>query len=309
MIFRKKGPSHTAMCGVKNRGRGRDRALTEGHYYCQAEKLGHVLHETSTPKWKKLFPDAKMVLSLWKTRKMTTEAAKVEVLMTRDRVPSVLTMLDDTMSLEYAERVRRESRAAEEGWKRNPFKEPLDKELEWVRQFAVLALEPHMMVSRAANFCQTADLKASAGLRRAKFLVYDGPSRMGKTELACAWFGAQYTLVANAQECVTPNLRPMLTGKFRAIVFDEGNWELCWKNKAMMQASPRPLTMAQSQCIDRCYEVMMFRVPMIICSNTFWEGCKDPEAQDWIEKNCFVVSVTQPVFEPMMSTLGSTPEQ
>ena len=158
---------------------------------------------------------------------MPTEAAKGEVLMTRDRVPSILTMLDDTMSLEYAERVRRESRPAEEGWKRNPFKEPLDKELEWVRQFAVLALEPHMMVSRAASFCQTADLKASAGLRRASILVYDGPSRMGKTELACAWFGAQYTLVANAQECVTPNLRPMLTGKFRAIFFNEGNWELC----------------------------------------------------------------------------------
>jgi len=271
--------------------------LTEGHYYCQAEKIGHVLHDSSCPKWTKIFPDAKMVLSLWRTRKMSTEAAKVEVLMTRDRVPSVLTMLDDTMSLEYADRVTRESVAAEEEWIRSPFKEPLSSELEWVRQFAVLALEPHMMVSRAAGFCRTADLQSSASLRRAQFLVYDGPSKMGKTELACAWFGAQYTMVVNAQETVTPNLRPLLSGKFRAILFDEGTWELCWKNKAMMQASPRPVTMAQSQCNDRCYQVMLFRVPMIVCSNTFWEGCKDPEARDWIEKNSFFIPVTEPVFE------------
>ena len=128
------------------------------------------------------------------------------------------------------------------------------------------------------------------------FSVYDGPSRMGETELACAWFGSQYTMIVNAQECITPNLRPLSTGKYRAILFDEGSWELCWRNKAMMQASPRPVVLAQSQCNDRSYQVLLFRVPMIVCSSCFWEGCKDPEARDWTEKNSVFVPVNEKVF-------------
>ena len=297
MIIRGMGVSHSAACAVRSRGRNRDRALTEGHYYCQAPKIGHVLHDSNCKKFEAIFPDSKMVVSLWRTRKMSTEAAKVEVLMTRDRVPSVLTMLETTMSLEYAQRVEVEAKAAESDWQRKPFKTPSLGELEWVRQFAVTALEPHMMVSRSAEYCRTEDLVSAAALRRSKFLVYDGPSRMGKTELASSWFTAEYTLVVNAQECATPNLRPLLKGRHRAILFDEGGWELCWKNKAMMQGSPRTVTMAQSQCNDRCYDVLLFRVPMIVCSNTFWEGCNDPEARDWIEKNSIFVEVKEKVFE------------
>ena len=311
LSIRGMGVSHSAPCAVKSRGRNRERALTEGHYYCQAPKIGHVLHDTNNPKYESIFPDSKMVVSLWRTRKMSTENAKVEVLMTRDKVPSVLTMLEATMSLEYSQRMEIQAKAAENEWQRRPFKPPCSGELAWVRQFAVTAHEPHMMVSRASEFCTKADLASSAALRRAKFLVYDGPSRMGKTELASSWFTAEYTLVVNAQDCATPNLRPLLKGKHRAILFDEGSWELCWKNKAVMQASPRAVTMAQSQCNDRCYDVLLFRVPMIICSNTFWEGCKDEEARDWIEKNSFYVEVKEKVFEEPEAELrdAGIPEQ
>ena len=297
LVIRGDGVSHRVDAVMRKRGRGRDRALTEGHYYCQAPKLGHVLHSTNCEVFKEIFPDSRMVASLWRTRKIATEAAMVQVLLTRDKAPSTLRMLEDTMSLEYVHRMESDVRTADATWKRCPFKPPSKAETEWARQFAVVALEPHMRLARAAEFCRAEDVEGSEALRRFKFLIYDGPSRMGKTELACAWFGSQYTMIVNAQECTTPNLRPLATGKFRAILFDEGGWALCWRNKAMLQASPRPVVLSQSQCNDRSYQVLLFRVPMIVCSNSFWDGCQDDEAKDWIKKNSVFVSVTEQVFE------------
>ena len=72
---------------------------------------------------------------------MSTESAKVEVLMTRDKVPNVLTMLESTMSLEYSQRMEIQAKAAENEWQRRPFKPPSCGELDCVRQFAVTALD------------------------------------------------------------------------------------------------------------------------------------------------------------------------
>ena len=65
--------------------------------------------------------------------------------MTRDKVPSVLTMLETTMSLEYSRRMEIQAKAAENECQRRPFKPPSCGELDLVRQFAVAALEPDMM--------------------------------------------------------------------------------------------------------------------------------------------------------------------
>jgi hypothetical protein len=90
----------------------------------------------------------------------------------------------------------------------------------------------------------------------------------------------------------------MLTGKFNAILFDEGNWELVARNKALFQASTRPVELSQSQCNDRSYTLMVFRVPMIICSNDFWLGCKeDDEIRKWIDENSFYVRVETQVYQ------------
>ena len=293
--------SHSNPCGEKNRGRNRGRALTEGHYYCQARKIGHVMHKTTVPVFDKLFPDSRMVTTLWRTRKMTTVIAKEDVLATRDRAPAVISLLDATMALEYGATLEKEAQQSDLMWRRNPFKPASDAELEWVRQYALLAMKPHMSFTRAAEYCRAEDVELSESLRRCKFLVYDGPSRMGKTELSMAWFGSDRTLVVNAQEQISPNLRPMQTGRYDCILFDEGSWQLAASNKALFQGSSRPVELSQSQCNDRCYRVLLFRVPMIICSNDFWGGCKDSSIRDWIEKNSCYVSIQTPVFEIIQS--------
>ena len=289
--------SHGVCCGVRNRGRGRDRALIEGHYYVQANKLGHICHETTRPVFKDIFPDSRMVTTLWRTRKMSTEECRSDVLRTRDKVPAVIQMLDATLCLEYAHQLEKDAETANMNWRRCPFKPPSMLELEWVRQYAVLSTRPHMATERAAQFTSIADVAESAALRRFKFLIYDGPSRMGKTELGTAWFGSARTLVVNAQNMDSVNLRPLHSGKYSAIIFDEGTWQLPAVQRALFQASPRAVELSQSQCNDRCYRVLVFRTPMIICSNHFWDGCKDLEAADWIKKNSFYVRVDSVVFE------------
>lgn len=288
--------SHSVPCACKTKGRNRSRAIVEGHYYCQARKVGHVMHESTVPVFQSIFPDSKMVMTLWRTRKLTTEVAKEDVLSTRDRAPTVIASLDHTMALEYASSMEKEAVASDLAWKKCPFKAPCDLELEWCRQFAVTAVKPHMSFSRCRDFISNGDLEQSWALRRFKFLIYDGPSRMGKTELAMAWFGAANTLCVNAQDTTSPNLRPMMSGRYSAIVFDEGDWRLCAANKAMFQSSSRSVELSQSQCNDRCYRVLLFRVPMIVCSNSFWAGCKDRDLADWIRKNSCYVRVTAPVF-------------
>jgi hypothetical protein len=295
--FQGRPVSHFVPCGIKSRGRGRLRALTEGHYYCLAEKLGHVLCESTVPKWVKTFPDSRMITNLWRHRKMSTEACMAEVLKSRDKVPSVISMLQATMSLEYTAELEVDAKHADSSWQKRPFKDPTPQELLWVRQYGILASKPHMRGTRAKDFIRLDDIAASATLRRHKALVYDGPSGLGKTELACSWFGSSNTLVCNAQDCTTPNLRYMQSGRFNCILFDEGNWEMVYHNKTMMQASSRAVELGQSQCNDRSYQVLLFRVPMIIASNEFWKGSeKNPEAVAWVQANIHYVRVEAPVF-------------
>ena len=296
LMVREVSVSHGNVCLAKTRGRNRERALTEGHYYCQALKIGHVCHHSTKPIFEKIFPDSRMVTTLWMHRKMNSENAKAEVLLTRDKVPAVLSILASTMSLEYAATMEKDAILAEMNWKRRPFKVPSADELIWLRQFALTASKPYLHQARAKEFVSAHDIGPAALLRRFKFLIYDGPSRLGKTELAISWFGALHTLVVNAQDTTSPNLRPMMTGKFEAIVFDEGKWDLCGCNKLIFQAGSRPVELSQSQCNDRCYQVLLFRVPMIICSNNFWKGCCDKELKEWIEQNSFYVKITDCVF-------------
>ena len=288
--------SHSVPAAVKTRGRNRCRALTEGHYYCQAEKIGQVMNESTVPKFVKLFPDVRMVTSLWRHRKMTTAACKAEALLTRDRVPSTLTMLDATMALEYSAELERDAATADSVWKSFPFKEPTPGELEWLRQHVILASKPSMKMYRAAKYVSLEDAAMARNLRRYRFMIYDGPSRMGKTELACSWFGTNNTLVCNAQDCTTPNMRPILSGKYLAVLFDEGDWRLCYLNKTMMQASSRPVELGQSQCNDRSYQILLYKMPLIVCSNDFWAGCTNIAAREWIELNSIYLRIESEVW-------------
>ena len=88
------------------------------------------------------------------------------------------------MALEYSANQESDAGKADSSWRKCPFKEPSKLELQWVRQHGVLASKPTMRQHRAYGYNSLEDIAKASALRRLLFLIYDGPSRMGKTELA-----------------------------------------------------------------------------------------------------------------------------
>jgi hypothetical protein len=128
-------------------------------------------------------------------------------------------------------------------------------------------------------------------LRRYKFLVYEGPSRSGKTERAIHWFSREKTLIVSSMNTTTPSLRPWLCGRYQAIVFDEGSWELVAINRQLFQAGMNAVTLSQSQCNEHAYEVCLLGTPLMITSSNCWKDCEDAEARDWIVANSYFISL------------------
>ena len=85
-------------------------------------------------------------------------------------------------------------------------------------------------------------------LPRLKFLVLEGASCVGKTQLAISLFGHELTYVCNCQEVQEPNLRGFDRAKHRCIVHDEITWETVIRNKVLFQASAEEVHLCQSKC-------------------------------------------------------------
>ncbi len=74
-------------------------------------------------------------------------------------------------------------------------------------------------------------------------------------------------------DCRTPNLRPVLEKRYVWVCFEEGNWELLYKNNVLFQAGPAVVMMRQWQCNDLAYSVRVHGMAMIVTSNEFVDKC------------------------------------
>jgi hypothetical protein len=156
-----------------------------------------------------------------------------------------------------------------------PFRPPGPEEVAWLQQFAASArgLAPPLL--------------------RFKPLIYDGPSRTGKSERAVSWFGPQGTLVLNCQGVAAPHMKGWLSGRYRAVVCEESHWTLLWSNRLLFQSGRQPVLLGQSACNEHAYTVSVYGTPMILTSNNFWEDCEDTAAREWITANCLPLRLGQ----------------
>lgn len=278
-------------------GRNRnDAALKQGHFYLQAKKLGHVGCRTDYRKWYDFTVSSKWVWDLYKQRKISIEQAILEFVNGRDRAAHNVAEILKGDTIAHKVATEAAWRRAQQTQPLRPFKPPAPEELEFLGQFAFnLARLPGWRDSPAARAVAQGALEAEALPRRCKFLVYNGPTRLGKTERAAHWFGSTETLVLNCQGVTTPCLREMHTGAWRAVVYDESDWRLPASQRALLQSAPRPITLGQSNCNEAVYNVVMHGVPQIICSNEFWKGCgaEDMEARLWIQGNAWILNIDQ----------------
>jgi hypothetical protein len=60
----------------------------------------------------------------------------------------------------------------------------------------------------------------------------------------------------------------------------------------LFQGGPAPVTLGQSPTGQFFYDVLLYGVPMILCSNQFLNGADDLQ-MDYLTKNLIIVSVTE----------------
>ena len=70
---------------------------------------------------------------------------------------------------------------------------------------------------------------------RRKFLVLDGPSRMGKTAFSCSLVGSGEALEVNCAGIVDPPLRAFSRSRHRLILFDEAATHMVLKNRRLFR--------------------------------------------------------------------------
>jgi hypothetical protein len=301
--FRNRPASHIAACNPGRGVRTRARAVTEGHYYLQAAKIGSVLQWSTYRKNEHFAVQARWVLGLWRLHKLDHEGAKRELILARDRAGVHLQEIEKQQALEYDLWCTEQERVARQNTLLAPFKPPLPEEAAWLRQYALATVAGEALPPAIANAGQQPPLQRPK-LRRYKTLVYDGPSRTGKSERAMHWFTETKTLKLNCQRVSEPNMRPFLSGQWQAVLFEECTWELLWTCRQLFQAAQCRTQLGQSQCNEHCYSVWCHGVPFMCCSNNFWEKCTDPVAREWVSANIVYVRWESPTW--MESTEHST---
>ena len=216
-------------------------------------------------------------LGQWRQGKLTHQDVCRELIESRHRVDQGLAEVAAVEAAEAGMRAEAHAAAFAKTLKLSPFKEALPQEQAWLDQ------------------CRG----GVAPALRYKVLVYDGPSRCGKSPRAEHWFGAAQTLTVNCQGVSQPNLRAWLAGPaYKAILFDEADWTLVWGNRKLMQAGPKAVLLGQSTCQQHAYSVHVHGIPMLLTSNGFWRGCEEEEAREWVEANIMYVDVQEPTWEP-----------
>ena len=139
----------------------------------------------------------------------------------------------------------------------------------------------------------------SATRDRKKFLVLNGPSRLGKTQFAISLFGLQRTLEVNCASADHPPLRAFSPKNHKCIVFDEAPTPMVVANKRLFQSPNCKVVIGLSPTNMNAYPVYLNDAALIICTNSWHTelpAMKDADAQ-WLRQNMVFVDVQTPLWE------------
>lgn len=250
----------------------------EAHYYLQFPKIGGLHQDTNYKKYECFHVLSRWCMNQYKQRKMTVDTCISEVLASRDRVKGSLTELEfqrnRLLDLEVMEKVR-------------------SAQLRVCKTLRPFIDEPPEVVEFKAQFNTSLD----EPLQRFKPLILDGGTRFGKSNWAKSFFGADRTLTLNCQDSKDPNMTQwkVQSKHFKAILFDEGSWQLVHSNKLLFQAGVDPVGLGESPTMQYAYNVFVYGVPMIVCSNNFYRDIGEEEYNYMLE-NVIYLKVDKPCF-------------
>ena len=129
-------------------------------------------------------------------------------------------------------------------------------------------------------------------------LVLFGPSRTGKSRLARALNGDEWTLVIDVQHAEHPDMRAYRRAHHRAVLFDEVHSPtFITGNKKLLQAHADGAILGQSATQLFSYEVFLWRTPLMVTTNNWVLSLLTTADRNWIDENCIAVCIDRPVWQ------------
>ena len=219
------------------------------------------------------------VLQLWQQRKTDATEAVQEILRSRGRgALQAIDMVQTTMQREHMESQRSEI-----------------LRVQTMLMETLGAFRPH---PRIDTFLSQFDRQNYGRKHRFKPLGLFGGSQTGKSSKALSLFGMQSTLKVSCQGLssgVIPSIARFDRRVHKAILWDEIRPDQVLGAKEVFQSAPWVVSLGQSNCNQFAYEVWLYGIAHILCSNHFAmsesEG-QSKEDADWLSTN--VLDVTLP---------------
>jgi hypothetical protein len=134
---------------------------------------------------------------------------------------------------------------------------------------------------------------------RFKFLVLDGPSRMGKTLFARSLCADGDVLELNMAGGAQADLRAYDILKHELLLFDECAPSQVLQNKKLFQAGASMIQMGTSTTNVYAFQVYVAGKKFVVSSNVWCQElsrCTVADAQ-WLQENSVLVKVDRPLWE------------
>jgi len=245
-----------------------------GCYYIRAPKIGQIFHAGTKVPFEDFTVAPSWISALVMAGKMNASAAKLEY------ARALCCAESNIRNLECAARIRREH------------------EQEVARLHVERAIRDSERAFRMIPAVEYWKQQYEIVQGRYKFLVLDGPSRMGKTRFTLSMGTPQSVLSLDCAACVEPDMKSFIRGQHTLLLFDEARATMVIRCKKLFQASSDLVQMATSATNMMSYVVWVHAIRMVIASNRWQPDVEalDPQDRSWIEANSVYVFVDHPLF-------------
>ncbi len=257
------------------RGRACKRAYDQGHFYLTPLKTGAICHATNAPPFKSYPVSPEWITGMWQGDKLSPEAAKELYLKCKKHVKQYCDNVSAQVQMTQQNNLQERQAAAQAALRRmqrpRVYLEPVEQD--FLPQFQV-------------------------DMFRRRFLVLDGPTKLGKTMFASSLAGPERTLELNCASSMEPNLRDFDSDVHRAVVFDEASCAMVLRHKKLFQGGVQPLELASSNTNCYSYKVWVYGAMMIVTSNTWSAELQELSIEDasWLRSNSVHVYCTQKLY-------------
>lgn len=208
---------------------------------------------------------------------MTDEDCERELVMCRDRgAPQALAALD---------LIRKRQRQIDSAGEIARVREMLDKQNKPFHDHA--DIDRFLLQYSPSNYGK---------LARFFMLVLVGDTLQGKTSKGMSLFGSTKTLKLACGPCprgALPSLGALDREKVKAILFDEIRLDQVLTFRELFQANSYEQQLGTSPCNPFAYNVWVYHIAMILCTNNFDLNDKSLSDGDrsWLQKNAIVVEI------------------